>query len=411
VIVTQLGARRHYLVPSVLHAHGMLARFYTDLFVSNQTRWITTSLSRVTRKSSLQRVASRSSDNLPRALIRSFPLFGVQYKLYGNWCRKRGASTRAWIWGGRKFAAKCAREPWTGAQAVFAYSSAALETFQIAKQRGLFCILDHATAPRRAEMDLAAAVHEHYPAWGKSPPIDPWIDEYTERQRQEALLADVILCGSSFVRTMIEDAWGLGAKCKIIPLGITPINAASQHDSVENRPLRVLFVGDEAMRKGLPDLISALKNLPEGEFETRVAGNLDLTEFGMLEASKMAKMLGSVPRQDMTKQYEWADVLVLPSTSDTFGLVVLEALAHGVPVIASTHTGASDAIADGECGFVIPPLRPDIIAEKLAYLNCNRQTLARFAAYASQRAKAFSSDNYGAQLIQVLKQSFSGKAG
>ena len=96
---------------------------------------------------------------------------------------------------------------------------------------------------------------------------------------------------------------------------------------------------------------------------------------------------GSVPAPLLSDAYLNASVLVLPSLCDGFGLVVSEALAHGLPVVTTTNAGAADLVEHGRTGFVIPPADEDALVETLQWCRDHPLDLLemRRAALASAR--------------------------
>jgi glycosyltransferase involved in cell wall biosynthesis len=98
-----------------------------------------------------------------------------------------------------------------------------------------------------------------------------------------------------------------------------------------------------------------------------------------------------------------SDVLVLPSLSDAFGLVVTEALASGLPVIVTPNTGASELIEDGREGFVVPICQPDAIAEKLEMLHRDRERLVEMSRRAQLTAADNSWENYRANWAREMR--------
>ncbi|AMV16754.1 glycosyltransferase family 4 protein [Planctomyces sp. SH-PL14] len=403
VLVAQLGARRHYAVPAALHSAGALHGLYTDLYLGpGRASGLLRSLSSGLGIPALKRLAGRTSEGIPAARIRAFPLFGAEYKVRATIARRRQRLTKTWIWAGRAFNRRCLQAGLGAAEVVYAYSSAALEVFEAAKARGIKCVLDHATAPRHLEMALVQREIDRYPGWGAPEAHDPWLDEYVERQRAEAILADQILCGSAFVRTLVEEAWGLGHKCSIVPLGLrVPAEPAVREPRTEG-PLRVLFVGDEPIRKGLPELAAAAEMVPPETCHFRAVGDLDLAEPGRRQAARRIDLRPRAARAEMNGHYDWADVLVLPSVSDTFAIVVLEALARGVPAIVSTNTGAADAIVAGMNGFVTPPFEPAPIAEALGVLAADRSLLNSMSQASQESVRAFDIQTYADRLVQAL---------
>ena len=114
------------------------------------------------------------------------------------------------------------------------------------------------------------------------------------------------------------------------------------------------------------------------------------------------ELLGRVPRRQLAGLYQWADLLVLPSVSDTFGLALLESLSHGVPVVATTHTGAVDLVSDGREGYVIPPRAPALLAEILGRVEGERQQLATMSRAAIDRSRRFGMEQYAKGLVAAM---------
>lgn len=399
-IVCQIGARRHYAVPAALHQAGLLERFYTDLYARQS--WWSTWLKR-SGIPALRRWSGRVDTSLPGDKVRSFSRFGWSYKARAAVARRKGTLTSVWIWGGKRFGELVCREGFGAAKAVYAYTSAALEIFTAAKSRGLKCVLDHATAPRRYEIDLVESQYRRYPGWADRTQDDPFIDAYTERQHQEALLADTIICGSTFVRNLVDQAWGLGWKCVVVPLGLRLAATNASERTPHAGPLRILFAGDEAMRKGIGDLHTAVQLAGRERFEVRAVGRIDLTPHGRKIAGESMELMGPIPRSEMANQYRWADVLVLPSVSDTFALTVPEAMSHGVPVVTTTNVGAADIIRPGIDGFVVAPNQPEELAASLLQLADDRNLVAKMSASARDQVQTCNLNAYADRLVEVMR--------
>ncbi len=409
VLVAQLGARRHYLVPATFHAHGMLDRFATDLYLrGGPMQSLANVLAQLIPAAPIRRLAGRQDGDLPDDRVRSFAWLGMQYRLRSRLAVRRSKLTKTWLWAGREFGTQVVSRGFGNANAVYAYSSAALEIFAAARKAGLLCILDHATAPKRFEDALTAKQASRYEGWSSAPPVeDRWVDEYADRQNREAELADVIICGSNFVKHAVEAESGHGAKCAIVPLGLRsmPQNVCSKQAS-HGRPMRILFVGDEAIRKGIGDLCTAVESFGPNRCEVRVAGNIDLSPLGRQQAGRSVSLLGPVPRAEMRLQYEWADVCLLPSVSDTFGLVILEAMSLGVPVITTPNTGGADVVTDGRNGYIVPVMSPESIVARLETLDANRNLLLAFSRDCIDRSQDFGIERYGERLVSVVHNAF-----
>jgi alpha-maltose-1-phosphate synthase len=97
-------------------------------------------------------------------------------------------------------------------------------------------------------------------------------------------------------------------------------------------------------------------------------------------------------------------VLVLPSLFEGFGLVILEAMAQGTPVIATEHTAGPDIIKDGVDGFVVPLRSAETIAEKLDLLARDREGLIAMKSAAQRRAGSFQWESYRDGIVRVARE-------
>lgn len=127
---------------------------------------------------------------------------------------------------------------------------------------------------------------------------------------------------------------------------------------IDEQDFVVLFVGGQWERKGLRFLIQAMKHLGEG-IKLMIVGSGDEEKYRVLarDLGVEKKVIFQGFRKDIVRFYLAADVLVLPSLYEPFGYPVIEAMAMGLPVIASGNVGAAELIAEGETGFVVREVR------------------------------------------------------
>jgi glycosyltransferase involved in cell wall biosynthesis len=326
----------------------------------------------------------------------------MQYKLRARNAKTEQDLIAAWLWGGRRFCELVARTLDQRFDAVFAFSSAAKELFESARTRGLLTVLDHATAPLLFEHRLIQEERERFPDWSERAESGAALIAYNDRQLQEIELADVVLCGSSFVRDAILAGGSQPEKVRVVPLGLHDrFFSFSRNPTASDTLLRVLFVGDDGLRKGIGYLSAAAEAL-SGKIQVKAVGKLQLNAKGRAAVGKFIELTGPIPRRNMEQMFRWADLLVLPSVSDTFGLVILEAMAAGLPVIATRHTCAPEVLRDGVDGFVVPLRDPIILAERLEKLADDRELLQYMATNARQRASEFTLTKYADRLAAAL---------
>jgi glycosyltransferase involved in cell wall biosynthesis len=126
-----------------------------------------------------------------------------------------------------------------------------------------------------------------------------------------------------------------------------------------------------------------------------------------LGVAEHCEWVGTVPHDQVSAQYHWADVFVFSSLRDTSGNVVLEAFSHGVPVICLDHHGARDMVSS-ECGVKIAVSSPSRviteIAQAIAQLHDDRQRLFSLSQGALARAKEFLWDSNGDRMRDVYQR-------
>ena len=226
------------------------------------------------------------------------------------------------------------------------------------------------------------------------------------RPLHRALLRDLnsIIAPSQFTAERMASLNGLSAgRVRVIPHSLPPDWRAEASRRRANNPLRLLAVSrlDAAdMFKGIEAILAAL-NAIRGRvpaFELTIAG--DGTDRARLENISRAAGLDSVVRfagrvadNDLRNLYASSDIFVLPSSKEGFGLVYLEAMSFGLPVLAAHAGGVVDIIESGVSGLLVPPEDLAALSQALRTLITDageRDRLARNALARVQSSFLFS---------------------
>jgi D-inositol-3-phosphate glycosyltransferase len=208
-------------------------------------------------------------------------------------------------------------------------------------------------------------------------------------------------------------------KIEIIPCGVDlerfrPLDRAAARSMLGLSGERIiLFVGRIEPLKGVDILLRAFAML-EDQSSVRLAivggdGGKD-KEVGKLRAlarelgvGQRVTFLGSLDHSLLPQVYAAADVCVVPSYYESFGLVALEAMACGRPVIASRVGGLQSTVRDGETGFLIPWHCPEPFAEHLELLLRNERLREQFGRAARQAVERFSWRAISQSLVAVYE--------
>ncbi|HKQ29642.1 MAG TPA: glycosyltransferase, partial [Burkholderiales bacterium] len=170
-------------------------------------------------------------------------------------------------------------------------------------------------------------------------------------------------------------------------------------DAKKSDTLNVLFVGGLSQGKGLSYLFGAA-DLLRGRISLTVIGRRRQACPVLDRQLEQCRYIESLPNADVLSEMRRHDVLVFPSLWDGFGLVILEAMSQGIPVIASTNCGGPDVITDGEDGFIVPIRATQTIAEKLELLADDPDLLLRMKAAAHETAERYSWERYRSSLVE-----------
>lgn len=208
---------------------------------------------------------------------------------------------------------------------------------------------------------------------------------HLSRMAAEVELADVVVVGSRFAA---ESFSGIVEpnRLAVVPYGVDTAAFRPSVDARPNGPLRVLFAGQLTQRKGIAYVLEAMELLDPAAFQLTLVGPVIGSGRGLRRFEARFRRLSRVRSQDMPAVYRQADVLVLPSIVEGSAIVVLEAMASGLPVIVTPNVGA-DATQDGKEGFVVPIRAPYAIAERLELLASDPELRLRMGKAARARSE------------------------
>ncbi len=397
-ICCQIGAREHYAIPVSLHEGGQLQQLITDAWVTPNSE-----LNYIPKISA--NLKGRYHPNLADANVAAFNYSLIAFELNqrlrkisgwdctiarNDWFQKKAISVL------KKLTSQLPKPP-----IVFSYSYAALEIFRFAKKQGWTTVLGQID-PGIKEEELVIAEHQKHgdlaPQWQPAPSY------YWDNWREECAIADRVIINSQWSRQLLTEAGIEGEKCAIMPLVYTPPAAAKNFtrtypDSFSSeRPLRVLFLGQVILRKGMAAVLDAIAQLEGKPIEFWIVGSCQINIPETFKNHPKIRWIGRIPRSETAYYYQQADVFLFPTLSDGFGLTQLEAQAWQLPVIASKNCGK--VVENGENGWVLPEVSGSAIAACLKSLLSDLNRLRQ----ASQSAESICLKRQKFSLQETLNQ-------
>ncbi len=265
------------------------------------------------------------------------------------------------------------------------------ESFRRAQQMGIRTVLNHATGPAA---QVARMLQPEYDRLGLTASKDGGFDaDYLSRIEEEFGLADFHCCASSVVRDQLIAGGVDGRLIWVVPYGADPAvwnpgpeRKAKKADNV----FRIMFAGQVSLRKGMHYLLSALEMAGKVPWQLDVYGPL-------LEETRLDRQTysgtvpvcyhGAISQSALAQAMRESDLLVLPSLEEGFGLVVVQALACGLPCVVSSIVGAKDLITEEQNGSIFAVKNIESILAAIRYWAGERRRVSGNWGWAKPAAK------------------------
>jgi glycosyltransferase involved in cell wall biosynthesis len=382
--VLQPGARMHYAVPALLASAGMLDALYTDIHAGCwPARVLDAVWPRFGRPRALRRLLGRRlPPELPPGSVRTVPLASALRTFLG---RDAGPGVT------RRLLA----ENFGAANALYTFAHGDIAVLRAARDRGMFTVFEQVIGP-----NLNRYLREeraHFP--GLEPQESAaHCAAYIDAHRAVWDCADLVLAPSDFVAEGIAELGGAPEKVRFVPYGI-PESLLDAEPAPQ--PGRVLFVGQVGLRKGSHYLAAAARILKQRHVpcEIRVVGSVPPA----LAASRLFDgpvYAGQVPRSEIDREFLAADVFVLPSLAEGSATAHLEALAYGLPVIATPNAGT--VVRNETEGLIVPIRDANALADAIERVVTGRSLRDRLSQAARARAASFTWPRYRERLLGAL---------
>ena len=290
-------------------------------------------------------------------------------------------------------------------QAIYSYEDCSLESFRVAKSKGLLRFYDLPIGYWRAAQLIFEEERELNPEWAST--LTGLADSPAKRDRKdmELELASVVIVPSNFVLSTLITYSNCKVPIKVIPFG-SPTPCSTLPNTCPRGPLRVLFVGSLGQRKGLSYALNAVKQLGS-QVSLTLIGRRSTKDCPQLNSAiSNHNWIETLPHHQILEQMRKHDILLLPSLFEGYALVLSEALSQGLPVIATTNSGAPESIRDGIEGYIVPIRDSIAIATKLQQLIDHPDLLLNMRASCLLRASELSWNCYEQSIIQTIQSAF-----
>lgn len=295
---------------------------------------------------------------------------------------------------------------------VYAYEDAAAISFQKSKQLGLINFYDLPTLHYKEVYKIHQEEAALFPEFKNSCTALLEPEWKIKRKEQELELADYIIVASNATRDSLIKNQISSEKIVVIPYGAALTkNIDFSTKRKDKKSFDILYAGRMNPLKGVHYLIEAFKQLDLKNCTLHLVGGNEYPP-GWLEKtlskSNNIKYYGSVPYNQLSKIYLSCDIFVFPSLYEGFGLVVLEALSHGLPVIATKTGVASDILSDPKIGLLIEKRNVDDLKKAILQYYDNNNFLDVADHEILNQIKLYSWEAYRISLAKYLTEKILG---
>lgn len=201
---------------------------------------------------------------------------------------------------------------------------------------------------------------------------------------------------------------GYGKKTVVVEIGVDADFFSPRARIAETPPetFRVCYVGRVEFAKGVAYLLEAWNRLGLAGAELVLVGEVKPQMKSLLKgcAERGVRLTGILPRSEVARCYRESSVFVLPSLNEGFGQVLLEAMATGLPVVATDRTGASDCMEHGKEGLIVPGRNVDALADAILWCYQHREESQAMGKAARARIESeFTLEHYNERVIKMYR--------
>lgn len=412
IILSHSGKQHSYHVAKALYKLGALERFYTSSYITS---------------GGIQNLLEKSGDNywsrryipgLPGTLVNANWRFEIPEMLLRKIQGKSPAVQKAVYRRDIKFdqyvASRIGRHKmrFNIEKSVFwGFQGSSHDSLIAANNAGMKTVCELATAHVVAAKRILGEEAKLHPEWADS--IDNLVfpTDYERRLVEEPHLAQTVIAASSFSRDSLLKSGIAADKISLLPLGFDPsaiCYTENLNDKFSLRPLKLLYAGTVTQRKGIKYLLEAMRILKPGkDIELHIIGGIQGSGEQLKEYNGLFTYHSPVSQSELFSKFREYDALVLPTIFEGFGLVIVEAMAAGLPVITTPNSMGPEVISPDNNGYIVPIRDINALANAIQLLReKSDEEFLEMRRSARSAALNFSWDQYSINLKNLIAAKF-----
>lgn len=406
IIVAHPGKQHSLQMAAAVKKSGMLQKYYTTVYYKegSLTKIITDKL---LRGKNLKKAHSRLSVELDSDDVEQInewmglvTLLTSRISVLEKLTRKWNALTASLFY--KEIMRKARKD---NIDAIIVYDGYSNRHFEILDGTDIIKVMDVSFASRQYLKKLFESEIKEYGADDlRRTSSELWNEKWMYNDIVATKVADYFIVPSHFVKESLEYCGVEPDRIYIVPYGVD--NKEFNYTDVplkKERRLQLLYVGEISCRKGLHRLLEVASQY-QGQIELRLCGRVDQKSsiYQNYKDTANIEFVGFITHDQLANEYNNADVFVFPTLGEGFGLVVLEALSCGLPVICSDRAGGNDVIQNGVNGFVISMDTNAALRNSIDWCLANRERLHQMRIQAKDSVAGLSWDTYKSNVEKCL---------
>jgi starch synthase len=400
IVLSHSGKQHSYYVAKALQELGLLKTFYTSSYITNPA------LQALVEKLGLDFWSRRFIKGLGGKQVRSNWRYEIKEliwrRLKGNTREVNELVLQRDLNFDNHLSGKL---PKIGYDIFWGFQGSCHRCLQVTNELGMQSVCEMTIAHLPFARRLLQEEASLHPEWADSIDFADFPAWYEKRLIEEPQVAKKVIAISSFLKHTLVSEGVQAEKITVIPLGFdaASVTYTEETSSIATRPLRLLYAGKITQRKGIKYLLEAIERFNKKDVELHIIGNM----YGSGKAFENYQSLFTygkgISQKELFKIYGQYDALVFPSVLEGFGLVTVEAMGAGLPVITTPNTNATEVIKDGVNGYLVPIRDSNAIATAIGKLRgLDNEAFQQMRRQARQTALQYTWDAHRSAVRQFI---------
>jgi glycosyltransferase involved in cell wall biosynthesis len=390
------GTQYSHQLARQLFRKGVLEEFWTGFALAEDV-WSGKMARGLLPERLKRKLANRVLADVPHERLKTMPLTEFKSLMHS----RNGNGVSALQSRNRVFQEQIPQASLERASVVIGFDTSSWILANRVRELGKPFLLDQSIAHPAVNESTSRFLSREFPDWQTT--IEGKSANELECERHEHGLATKIIAASTFTKKTLAENGIPPEKIVVNPYGV---NLKLFHPPTEPRqrgPIRFLL-SSESARKGVPLLIKSWQSLKLQNSELWLVGPISPSQRSLIPDSPTIKIKGKYPLEELPALIRQCDVMVFPSYCEGFALVLLEALASGLPIITTEATAGPDLIEPNKEGFLIPSGNLDALSDSIKFFADDPTRVEAMSRAARLCAERFSWDSYGDRWAKILHE-------